>query len=57
MYTPDGRCVGRHAVYEDALGVKSVAWDPAGRYLAVGSYDQKVCVIPFRDLRQRERES
>lgn len=42
MYTPDGRNVGRYAAYEDALGVKTVAWSPTGKLLAIGSYDQKV---------------
>lgn len=36
----DGTPLARYRAYEDALGVKSVAWAPSGQLLAVGSYDQ-----------------
>eukprot|EP00697_Spironema_sp_BW2_P004277 gnl/Spiro4/15820_TR8515_c0_g1_i1.p1 gnl/Spiro4/15820_TR8515_c0_g1~~gnl/Spiro4/15820_TR8515_c0_g1_i1.p1 ORF type:complete len:470 (-),score=132.29 gnl/Spiro4/15820_TR8515_c0_g1_i1:102-1448(-) len=45
VYTPDGHCVHRFRAYENALGIKSVAWSPSSRFLAIGSYDQKVRII------------
>jgi WD40 repeat protein len=40
IFSPDGKRLSRYSAYENALGVKSVAWNPAGTLLAVGSYDQ-----------------
>lgn len=51
----DGTPLVRYRAYEDALGVKSVAWAPSGQLLAVGSYDQargcssRRCSAPGRD--------
>ncbi|KAJ7547562.1 hypothetical protein O6H91_08G092100 [Diphasiastrum complanatum] len=42
IYSPDGRCLFKYQAYENALGVKTVAWSPCGQFLGVGSYDQVV---------------
>ena len=42
LYSPDGRRVAYYSAYDDALGVKGVAWSPSSQFLAIGSYDQKV---------------
>ena len=36
----DGSCLTAYRAYGDALGIKAVAWAPAGQLLALGSYDQ-----------------
>mmetsp|Transcript_17342 Transcript_17342/g.33382 ORF Transcript_17342/g.33382 Transcript_17342/m.33382 type:complete len:435 (-) Transcript_17342:1765-3069(-) len=45
IYTPDGRLVMRYQAYENALGLKNLAWSPSGQLLAVGSYDQMARVF------------
>ena len=45
LYSMDGRCVATYSAYENALGVKSLAWSPTGQFLAVGSYDQRVRLL------------
>lgn len=47
VYLMDGTRVARFSAYEDALGVKRVAWSPAVKFLAVGSYDHKVMSFNF----------
>ncbi|BBN06852.1 WD repeat-containing protein WRAP73 [Marchantia polymorpha subsp. ruderalis] len=42
IYSPDGRCLFKYSAYENALGIKTVAWSPCGQFLGVGSYDQAV---------------
>ena len=44
LYSVDGRCLATYSAYDWALGVKSVAWSPTSQFLAIGSYDQKVCM-------------
>lgn len=36
----DGTSLAHYRAYEDALGVKCVAWSPSSHLLAVGSFDQ-----------------
>ena len=40
IFSPDGKRLGRFSAYENALGVKSIAWSPTGKMLAIGSYDE-----------------
>lgn len=42
LYSPTGKCLRQYSAYEQALGIKSVAWSPSGELLAIGSYDQQV---------------
>jgi len=42
VYSPDGRCLFRYSAYDNALGLKTVAWSPCGQFLGCGSYDQVV---------------
>ena len=42
LYTLDGRCVSKFSAYDNALGIKSLAWSPTSQFLALGSYDEKV---------------
>ncbi|XP_061423936.1 WD repeat-containing protein WRAP73 [Lethenteron reissneri] len=46
VYSWEGRPLCRLRAYSWALGVRCVAWNPAGSVLAAGSYDQK---SPRRD--------
>lgn len=45
LYQPDGRELAVYSAYDNALGVKAVAWSPSSQLLAVGSYDQKVRLL------------
>lgn len=42
VYRPDGQLCETYQAYEDGLGLKTVAWNPDGQLLALGSFDQKV---------------
>lgn len=43
IYYPDGRQVASYSAYDVGLGIKSVRWSPSSQFLAIGSFDQKVC--------------
>jgi WD40 repeat protein len=45
FYSPDGACLHTYRPYDHALGVKSFCWSPGGRYLALGSFDEKVRLL------------
>ena len=45
FYSPDGVCLHTYRPYDHALGVKSFCWSPGGRYLALGSFDEKVRLL------------
>jgi len=45
LYSIAGELLGRFSAYDQALGVKAVAWSPTGQLMAAGSYDQKVSVV------------
>lgn len=45
VYSVDGRCISKYSAYENALGVKSIAWSPTSQFLAIGSYDEKVRIL------------
>ncbi|KAK3104488.1 hypothetical protein FSP39_003317 [Pinctada imbricata] len=42
LYSIDGRCLARYSAYENALGIKSLAWSATSQFLAIGSFDEKV---------------
>lgn len=43
LYSLDGRLMSSYSAYEHALGIKSLDWSPSAQFLAIGSYDKKVC--------------
>jgi len=45
VYTPRGREVFAYSAYDNAMGISSVQWAPNDKYLAVGSYDDRVRVF------------
>ncbi|CAG8434081.1 5284_t:CDS:2 [Diversispora eburnea] len=53
IYTLDGQCMGNFSIDDEGLGVKSIAWSPSSKLIAIGGYDQKkqVNMIPnLKDL-------
>ena len=44
LYSLDGRLLSTYSAYEWSLGIKAIAWSPSSQFLAMGSYDEKVCV-------------
>ncbi|CAG0915137.1 unnamed protein product [Notodromas monacha] len=45
LYTPNGHLLGTFAPQEWILGVRSIAWAPNSKFIALGSFDQKVRVL------------
>jgi len=45
VYSPRGRKVFEYAAYDNALGIRCSAWSPNSKYLAVGSYDDRVRIF------------
>ena len=45
IYSPLGNIIARHKLYENELGIKCMSLSPNEKYLAVGSYDQKVRIF------------
>lgn len=45
LYSVDGRCIAKYSAYDNALGVKSIAWSPTSQFLALGSYDEKLRLL------------
>lgn len=45
LYSLDGRLLSTYSAYEWSLGVKSVTWSPSSQFLAIGSFDEKVCTV------------
>ena len=45
IYSIDGQTLGSYSAYNNALGIKKVAWSPSSQFLAIGSYDEKVRII------------
>jgi hypothetical protein len=47
IYAPDGRCLKKINLNESedvlALGIRTARWSPSSQFLALGSYDNKVC--------------
>lgn len=52
VFTSDGKPATTYSAYQDALGIKDVAWNASGELLSVGSYDevrwQKLIAIMVR---------
>ncbi len=45
VYSPDGRKLAQYQPYEGKMGVKRVVWSKSGKYLAIGSYDEKLRLL------------
>lgn len=45
IYSPRGRKVFEYSAYDDALGIRCAEWSKNGKYLSVGSYDNKVRIF------------
>ena len=45
VFSPDGTLLRRFQPYKDALGVRSVRWDPSGQFLSIGSFDDRLRVL------------
>uniref|UniRef100_M4BQG9 Anaphase-promoting complex subunit 4 WD40 domain-containing protein n=1 Tax=Hyaloperonospora arabidopsidis (strain Emoy2) TaxID=559515 RepID=M4BQG9_HYAAE len=45
LYSPDGTLRAKFQAYENALGLKTMAWSPSGQFLALGSYDEHLRVL------------
>lgn len=45
IYSLSGHCLATYSAYQWSLGIKSVAWSPSSQFLAIGSYDNKVCKL------------
>eukprot|EP00850_Spirogloea_muscicola_P017902 SM000158S02034 [mRNA] locus=s158:197084:199210:+ [translate_table: standard] len=45
IYSPAGICLAKHVACEHGLGVRTVAWSPSGRFLAVGAHDPAARVL------------
>uniref|UniRef100_A0A672FET3 Uncharacterized protein n=1 Tax=Salarias fasciatus TaxID=181472 RepID=A0A672FET3_SALFA len=45
LYSLDGRLLSTFSAYDWSLGIKAVCWSPSSQFLAVGSYDEKVCIL------------
>ena len=45
LYTPAGELLQTYRPYDNALGVKTVAWHPDSHLLALGSYDERVRML------------
>ena len=45
LYSAAGKHLQTYRPYEHALGVKSVSWCPDGRFLALGSYDERARIL------------
>ena len=44
-FSPPPPLPPNYQAYENALGLKTVAWNPTGQLLALGSYDQLARVL------------
>ncbi|TMW64402.1 hypothetical protein Poli38472_013024 [Pythium oligandrum] len=45
LYANNGTLLARYQAYENALGVKTMAWSSSGQFLAIGSYDDSLRVL------------
>ncbi|DAZ96823.1 TPA: hypothetical protein N0F65_007084 [Lagenidium giganteum] len=45
FYSIDGKLLAKYQAYENALGLKSMAWSSSGQFIALGSYDDHLRVL------------
>jgi hypothetical protein len=45
FYSLDGSLVSKYEAYENALGLKSMAWSSSGHFIALGSFDEHLRIL------------
>ena len=48
IYTLTGQCLSSYTPYQWALGIRICNCSQNGQFIAIGSFDQKVCVLSYK---------
>jgi WD40 repeat protein len=48
IYSLNGTLIKEISQKEESLGIKKIAWEPNGRYVAIGSYDSKIRLLKYK---------